>query len=140
MSKKISVRVSRTKLIASLRSAIAKLNAESDTYNAEKALREKWELRAKKIPLASYAKLAYKTELEIDDSPYRTRGEDIKVTVSYLISKDVAVDKLDYVNEVYRYNSSEDSIKEIAQAIRLLELSDDDNVNTATYNSVTQYL
>jgi hypothetical protein len=140
MSKKVSVRVSRTKLIASLRSAIAKLNGELDTYNAEKALREKWELRAKKIPLASYAKLAYKTEMEIDDSPYRTRGEDIQVTVRYLITKDVAVDKLAYVNEVYRYNSSEDSIKEIAQAIRLLELSDDDTVNTATYNSVTQYL
>ena len=140
MSKKVSVRVSRTKLIASLRSAIAKLNAELDTYNAEKALREKWELRAKKIPLASYAKLAYKTEMEIDDSPYRTRGEDIQVTVRYLITKDVAVDKLAYVNEVYRYNSSEDSIKEIAQAIRLLELSDEDTVNTATYRSVTQYL
>jgi len=140
MSKKVSVRVSRTKLIASLRLAVAKLNAESDIYNAEKALREKWELRAKKIPLASYAKLAYKNEMEIDDSPYRTRGEDIKVTISYFISKDVAVDKLGYVGEVYRYNSAEDSVKEIAQAIRLLELSDEDNVNTATYNSVTQYL
>jgi len=138
MSKKISVRVSRTKLIASLQKAIAVFNEESDKNKAMKLLRNKWELRSKSIPLASYAKLAHKTEIDIDDNVWRDQ-DSIKVTVSYLISKDVAVDKLAYVADVYTGNN-DCAIEEIGQAIRLLELSDEDTVNTATYGSVARYL
>lgn len=138
MSKKISVRVSRTKLIASLQKAIANFNDESDKIEAKKLLRNKWEVRSKKIPLASYAKLAHKTEIDIDDNVWRD-NDSIKVTVNYFIKKSVAVDKLAYVADVYSFNH-DNAIEEIGQAIRLLELSDEDTVNTATYGSVARYL
>ena len=140
MSKSISVRVSRTKLIASLQSAIAKLNAEKDNTASDKKLRQKWEVRFKRIPLSTYQRLSYKSEFDIDDSPWREQDA-IKVTVSYYIKKDVAVDRVSYVEPVQDYLTQHDNkIEEIAQAIRLLELSDEDTVNTATYRSVTQYL
>ena len=140
MSKKISVRVSRTKLIASLGSAIAKLNAEKDNTASAKKLRHKWEARFKRIPLSTYQRLSYKSEFDIDDSPWREGQDAIKVTVSYFIKKDVAVDRLSYVAPVEDNWRHDNKIEEIAQAIRLLEMSDEDTVNTATYNSVTQYL
>ena len=139
MSKSISVRVSRTKLIASLGSAIAKLNAEKDNTASDKKLRQKWEVRFKRIPLSTYQRLSYKSEFDIDDSPWREQDA-IKVTVSYYIKKDVAVDRLSYVEPVEDNWRNDNKIEEIAQAIRLLELSDEDTVNTATYRSVTQYL
>ena len=140
MSKSVSVRVSRTKLIASLSSAIAKLNAEKDNTASDKKLRLKWEVRFKRIPLSTYQRLSYKSEFDIDDSPWRESQDVIKVTVSYFIKKDVAVDRLSYVEPVEDNWRNDNKIEEIAQAIRLLELSDEDTVNTATYRSVTQYL
>ena len=140
MSKSVSVRVSRTKLIASLGSAIAKLNAEKDNLASDKKLRHKWEVRFKRIPLSTYQRLSYKSEFDIDDSPWREGQDAIKVTVSYFIKKDVAVDRLSYVEPVEDNWRHDNKIEEIAQAIRLLELSDEDTVNTATYRSVTQYL
>ena len=139
MSKSISVRVSRTKLIASLSSAIAKLNAEQDNTASDMKLRHKWEVRFKRIPLSTYQRLSYKSEFDIDDSPWREQDA-IKVTVSYYIKKDVAVDRVSYVEPVQGNWAHDNRIEEIAQAIRLLELSDEDTVNTATYRSVTQYL
>ena len=140
MGKSISVRVSRTKLIASLQSAIAKLNEEKDMYASNQKLRQKWETRFKRIPLATWARLSYKSELEIDDTPWREGDDAIRVTVSYYIKKNVAVDRVAYVGEANKCYFNDSKIDEIAQAIRLLELSDDDTVNTATYRSVTQYL
>ena len=140
MSKSVSVRVSRTKLIASLSSAIAKLNAEKDNKAQDKKLRDKWEVRFKRIPLTTYARLSYKSEMEIDDSPWREGQDAIKVTVSYYIKKGVATDRLAYVEPVIENWRNDTVIEEIGQAIRLLELSDEDTVNTATYRSVTQYL
>lgn len=139
MSKSVSVRVSRTKLIASLQSAIAKLNAEKDNTASDKKLRQKWEVRFKRIPLSTYQRLSYKSEFDIDDNVWR-ENDSIKVTVSYYIKKDVAVDRLSYVAPVEENWRNDNKIEEIAQAIRLLELSDDDTVNTATYRSVAQYL
>ena len=139
MSKSVSVRVSRTKLIASLRSAIAKLNAEKDNRAQDKKLREKWETRYKRIPLATFQRLSHKSELAISDSPWRN-DDSIEVTFTYYIKKNVAVDRLSYVAPVEENWRDENKIEEIAQVIRLLELSDDDTVNTATYRSVTQYL
>ena len=139
MSKSVSVRVSRTKLIASLQSAIAKLNAEKDNIASDKKLRDKWNVRFKRIPLATYQKLSHKSELAITDSPWRN-DDSIEVTFTYYIKKDVAVDRLSYVAPVEENWRIDNNIEEIAQAIRLLELSDDDTVNTATYRSVAQYL
>ncbi len=139
MSKSVSVRVSRTKLIASLQSAIAKLNAEKDNKAQDKKLREKWETRYKRIPLATFQRLSHKSELAISDNPWRN-DDSIEVTFTYYIKKNVAVDRLSYVAPVEENWRDDNKIEEIAQAIRLLELSDDDTVNTATYRSVAQYL
>jgi len=139
MSKSVSVRVSRTKLIASLSSVIAKLNAEKDNKAQDKKLREKWEARQKRIPLTTFQRLSYKSELAISDNPWRN-DDSIEVTFTYYIKKNVAVDRLSYVAPVEENWRDENKIEEIAQVIRLLELSDDDTVNTATYRSVTQYL
>lgn len=139
MSKSVSVRVSRTKLIASLQSAIAKLNAEKDNKAQDKKLREKWETRYKRIPLATFQRLSHKSEFVITDNPWRN-DDSIEVTFTYYIKKNVAVDRLSYVAPVEDNWRDDNKIEEIAQAIRLLELSDDDTVNTATYRSVAQYL
>jgi len=139
MSKSVSVRVSRTKLIASLSSVIAKLNAEKDNKAQDKKLREKWETRCKRIPLATFQRLSHKSELAISDNPWRN-DDSIEVTFTYYIKKNVAVDRLSYVAPVEENWRADNQIEEIAQAIRLLELSDDDTVNTATYRSVAQYL
>lgn len=139
MSKSVSVRVSRTKLIASLSSVIAKLNAEKDNKAQDKKLREKWETRYKRIPLATFQRLSHKSELAISDSPWRN-DDSIEVTFTYYIKKNVAVDRLSYVAPVEENWRDDNKIEEIAQVIRLLELSDDDTVNTATYRSVAQYL
>jgi hypothetical protein len=139
MSKSVSVRVSRTKLIASLSSVIAKLNAEKDNKAQDKKLREKWETRYKRIPLATFQRLSHKSELAITDNPWRN-DESIEVTFTYYIKKNVAVDRLSYVAPVEENWRDDNKIEEIAQVIRLLELSDDDTVNTATYRSVAQYL
>jgi len=139
MSKSVSVRVSRTKLIASLSSVIAKLNAEKDNKAQDKKLREKWETRQKRIPLATFRGLSHKSELAISDNPWRN-DDSIEVTFTYYIKKNVAVDRLSYVAPVEENWRDDNKIEEIAQVIRLLELSDDDTVNTATYRSVAQYL
>jgi len=139
MSKSVSVRVSRTKLIASLSSAIAKLNAEKDNTASDKKLRQKWETRYKRIPLSTFQRLSHKSELAINDNPWRN-DDSIEVTFTYYIKKDVAVDRLSYVAPVEENWRIDNKIEEIGQAIRLLELSDEDTVNTATYRSVTQYL
>ena len=136
MSKTINVRVTKAKLLAALKAALAKQEQEAKDYaNAEKA-RAKATADIKKS-VAALVKSGKLTPKEVS-FPYSYRNdtnefEEVTVTFSHKIT-------LPKKDNRFCEHSNRAAVEELSNAIRVLELSDEEYVRTSSYEAVARYL
>lgn len=135
MSKTINVRVTKAKLLAALKAALAKKEQEAKDYaNAEKA-REKAVIDIKKS-VAALIKSGKLTPKEVS-FPYSYRHTNEFEEVSVTFSHKIALPKKD---SDFCEHTNRAAVLELSNAIRVLELTDEEYVRTSSYGAVAKYL
>jgi hypothetical protein len=135
--KAISVKIATTKVIKALESALDKLNKDFASQEANEAKHDK----AVKAWNKEVAKLATSAIAKAEDlsAHQRYNGE---IQVSFSLPKGAielpAQPEKDY-NSIHEWQYREQK-EEIENAIRILKMTDEEVVNTSTYNAVARYL
>jgi hypothetical protein len=137
--KAISVKIATPKVIKALESALAKLEADYATQEASEAKYQKAYEKHKK-ELIAYATANIK-KAENFRTSYRSWNGTLNIDfdITGLSESDLPKEpSRDFVtiNEYEFRNQKE----EIANAIRILKMTDEEVVNTSTYNAVARYL
>ena len=133
-AKSMNVKVSTSKLIKALEGALAKRQKEvADYKKAREAYEKEHEAFEKSlVKLVGTNKLTFKSS-RIQDS---WREEPKELTLSFTLSSSL---KLPQAPEsIGHYHANQ--IEEIANAISILKMTDDEFVGTSTYKGVAQYL
>ena len=149
MAKAINVKASRVKIIDALQSRLDTLvNLTNDYEEAVKQFDndlENWKFEVAQLALKS-DKVVHKGTNVMDryyDEHSNTKEVEIYVTIpkDLLPSKPERPDNpIEYIHDG-RYNlNAKEQVKAIENAIRILQLSDEETVNTSTYNSVSRFL
>ena len=135
--KAISVKIATTKVIKALEGALDKLNKDYASQEANEAKHkkavEKWNKEVAKLAMSSISKA---TDLSAHT---RYNGE---INVSFQLPAGTIVlpdePKKDYITfHEWQYREQKE---EIENAIRILKMTDEEVVNTSTYNAVARYL
>jgi hypothetical protein len=136
--KPISVKIATTKVIKALESALAKL--ESD-YLAQDSLEKKYE-KATEAYHKQLVELAIANIKKAQNfrTNYRSWNGTLNIDFDLNMSeKDVPKEpKRDY--EVIHFGTYTEQKAELENAIRILKMTDEEVVNTSTYNAVARYL
>ena len=135
MSKTVNVRVAKSKLLKALKEALDKKVKEADDHKkAEKA--QKQAIADIKKSVAALVKSGKLTPKEVSfPYNYRYNQEEInEVTVTF--SHKISFPQLEGFSECRNQEAQE----ELSNAIRVLELSDEEYVRTSSYGAVAKYL
>ena len=137
-SKAINVKIATVKVIKALETALAKLEKDYSAQEANEAKfskqHEAWKKEIGKWAIANFAKA------ENLRTGYRSWNNTLNVDFD-IITKEgnfPAEPEKDY--EVIHASTYRESKKELENAIRILKMTDEEVVNTSTYNAVAQYL
>ena len=136
--KAIQVKIATPKIIKALEGALAKLNKdyESQEANEAKYLKqyEAWKKEIGKWAIANYAKS------ENLRTNYRSYNNTLNVDFDIVVKDGQfpAEPEKDY-EVIHRHNYNEQK-EEMENAIRILKMTDEEVVNTSTYNAVARYL
>jgi len=137
--KAISVKIPTQRVIAGLETALTKLETDYASQEAseakyEKAM-EKWRNELKEFAIANISKA------ENFRTNYRSYNN--KLNIDYDISvaneKDMPSEPERDFEVLHSHNYREQK-EEISNAIRILKMTDEEVVNTSTYNAVARYL
>lgn len=146
-NKGINIKVSRVKIIDALKNRLdeTKTNHEKYLQDVEtyKKDRQDW--------MDSLFKIAVKNpelKTEVESRDYWGNKDFLRLSVEYSIPRNIIKDEpVEPKNPILpvRYgrnwvSDTEEQIAELSNAIRMLELSDEEVVSTATYASVAKYL
>ena len=136
--KAINVKIATVKVIKALETALAKLEKDYSAQEANEAKfskqHEAWKKEIGKWAIANFAKA------ENLRTGYRSWNNTLNVDFD-IITKEgnfPAEPEKDY--EVIHSSTYRESKKELENAIRILKMTDEETVNTSTYNAVAQYL
>lgn len=134
MSKTVNVRVPKAKLLKALKDALAaKVKEQADFEKAEKAREQQIaEIKKSLITLVKAGKLSVKHVT----FPYAYRNE-VSDTLEVTFKHKMVMPKRD---TDYCSHTNERAQNELGNAIRVLELSDEEYVRTSSYGAVAQYL
>ena len=136
--KAIQVKIATPKIIKALEGALAKLNKdyESQEANEAKYLKqyEAWKKEIGKWAIANYAKS------ENLRTNYRSYNNTLNVDFDIVVKDGQfpAEPEKDY--EVIHRHTYNEQKEEMENAIRILKMTDEEVVNTSTYNAVARYL
>ena len=138
MSRAITVKVATPKVIKALEASLAKLEADYTSQEANevkynKAM-EKWRKEVAKFAMDRFAKA------ENLRTNYRSWNKTLNVDFDLTVkdSEFPAEPERDFESmNVHTYREMKE---EISNAIRILQLTDDETVSTSTYNSIARYL
>jgi hypothetical protein len=136
--KAISVKIATTKVIKALESALAKLESDYESQEAKEAkflkAQEKW-----KNELTAYATANIK-KAENFRTNYRSWNNTLNIDFDLtVLEKDLPVaPERDF--EVIGRHDFNTQKEELSNAIRILKMTDEEVVNTSTYNAVARYL
>ena len=137
MSKTVNVRVPKAKLLTALKQALeVKVKEKADYDKAEKAREQQLEdIKKSIVALVKSGKLTVK-EVGFPYS-YRYDNGDTK-TVEVIFTHKLVMPK----NPIENYNEhkNREATDELSNAIRVLELSDEEYVRTSSYGAVARYL
>ena len=136
--KAISVKIATPKVIKALESALAKLELDYTSQEANEAKFQKAHEKYKK-ELIAYATANIK-KAENFRTNYRHYNNNLNIDFDLTVAeKDLPKEpEKDYVTlHQHSYNEQK---AEISNAIRILKMTDEETVNTSTYNAVAQYL
>jgi len=136
--KAISVKIATPKVIKALETALAKLESDYTSQEANEAkyekAREKWVKE-----LSAYAVDNIK-KAENFRTNYRSWNNTLNIDFDLTVAKDGLPKEPEKDFEsisVYNYREQKE---EIENAIRILKMTDEEVVNTSTYNAVARYL
>ena len=137
-AKAINVKIPTGRVIAGLEEALATLEADYATQNAKEAKHtlayEAWKTEIGKWAIANFSKA------ENLRTNYRNWNNTLNVDFD-IITKEgnfPAEPEKDY--EVIHRHSYNEMKEEMENAIRILKMTDEEVVNTSTYNAVARYL
>jgi hypothetical protein len=136
--KAISVKIPTQRVIAGLETALAKLEKDYATQGANEAKylkkHEAWKKEIGKWAIANFSKA------ENLRTNYRNWNNNLNVDFDIVVSEGSfpAEPEKDY--EVIHSHTYREQKEEITNAIRILKMTDEEVVNTSTYNAVARYL
>lgn len=137
--KTINVKVPRVKVIGALRQALNKLELD---YTSQAELKSAWEKANEEYQKAvvewAIARYAKATNIRVNHREYYKKVNvdfDVDILEDSLFPKEPKTNYV-YIPE-YTY---EEQREEISNAIRILEMCEDEYINTGTYGNISQYL
>ena len=136
--KAISVKIATPKIIKALEASLAKLEADYASQEANEAKYDKAR-KAWQKEIVEYA-VANIKKAENFRTNYRSYSNNLNIDFDLTVAeKDLPKEpEKDYVTmHQHSYNEQK---AEISNAIRILKMTDEETVNTSTYNAVAQYL
>ena len=136
--KAIQVKIATTKVIKALEARLAKLEADYTSQEEKEAKYqkqlEKWRKEIGKWAIANFAK----------SENLRTNYRNWNKTLN--VDFDIITDGNDFpqepekdYEEIHRHTYNE-MVEEMDNAIRILKMTDEEVVNTSTYNAIARYL
>ena len=136
--KAISVKIATPKVIKALESALATLEVSWTSQEANEAKYDKAR-KAWQKEIVEYA-VANIKKAENFRTNYRSYSNNLNIDFDLTVAeKDLPKEpEKDY--EVLHQHSYREQKQEISNAIRILKMTDEETVNTSTYNAVAQYL
>jgi hypothetical protein len=136
--KAISVKIATPKIIKALEQSLATLEVNWTSQEANEAKYEKAR-KAWQKELIDFA-VANIKKAENFRTNYRSWSNNLNIDFDLtVLERDLPVEpEKDF--EVIHSSTYRESKKEITNAIRLLKMTDEETVNTSTYNAIAQYL
>ena len=137
-SKAINVKIATVKVIKALETALAQLEKDYSAQEANEAKfskqHEAWKKEIAKWAIANFAKS------ENLRTSYRSWNNTLNVDFDIVTKEGTFPAEPEKDFEVIHRHTYQESKKELANAIRILKMTDEETVNTSTYNAVAQYL
>jgi hypothetical protein len=136
--KAISVKIATPKVIKALETRLAKLEKDYATQSENEAkyekLREKWRKEVAKFAIANVAKA------ENIRTSYRSWNKSLNIDFDLTVNEADFPQEPERDFEVLHQHSYREMKDELENAIRILKMTDEETVNTSTYNAVARYL
>jgi hypothetical protein len=136
--KAIQVKIPTAKIITALEAKLAKTKADylkQDEYEATyKLAKEAWQKELGAWAIANFSKAQ---DLRTNYRQWnKTLNVDFDITTD---GKDFPQEPEKDYQEIHRHTYTE-MVEEIENAIRILKMTDEETVNTSTYNAIARYL
>ncbi len=137
-AKAINVKIPTVRVIAGLEEALANLEADYATQNDKEA---KYEIARKawQKEVIDYA-VANISKAENFRTNYRNWSNNLNIDFDLTVLEKDLPSEPEKDFETIHLSTYRESKKEISNAIRLLKMTDEETVNTSTYNAIAQYL
>ena len=136
--KAISVKIPTQRVITALETALAKLEAEYSSQEANEAqyqkAREVWQKEIGQWAIAHFSKA------ENLRTNYRSWNKTLNVDFDIIVSESEFPAEPEKNYEQIHQHTYREQKEEISNAIRMLKMTDEEVVNTSTYNAVARYL
>ena len=137
--KAIQVKIPTAKVIKALEQALNKLeldwtSQEANEAKYEKAM-EKWRKELQEFAIANIKKA------ENFRTNYRSYNNRLNIDYDIIVTKESQLPvEPEREHEILRQHEYREQKDEITNAIRILKMTDEEVVNTSTYNAVARYL
>ena len=136
--KAINVKIATPKIITALEASLAKLEADYATQEANEAKYlkavEKW-----KKDLLDFALANIKKSFNLRTN-YRSYNDTLNIDFDLTVSEKDLPTEPERGFEFIHASTYRETKKELENAIRILKMTDEETVNTSTYNAVSEYL
>jgi hypothetical protein len=137
-SKAINVKIQTVKVIKALEASLAKLEKDYLAQEANEAKYQKaykaWQKEIGKWAIANFSKS------ENLRTSYRSWNKTLNVDFDIITEESSFPVEPEKDFEVIHPSTYRESKKELSNAIRILKMTDEETVNTSTYNAVAEYL
>jgi len=137
-AKAINVKIPTVRVIAGLEQALATLETDYATQNEKEAqyeiARKAWQKEVIDYAVANISKA------ENFRTNYRAWSNNLNIDFDLTVLEKDLPSEPEKDFETIHQHSYRESKKEISNAIRLLKMTDEETVNTSTYNAIAQYL
>jgi hypothetical protein len=137
-SKAISVKIATPKVIKALESALAKLESDYTSQEANEAKFQKAQEKYKKELIAYATKHIAKAENFRTN--YRSWNNQLNIDFDLTVSETELPSSPERDFEQIGRHDYTSQKEELSNAIRILKMTDEEVVNTSTYNAVARYL
>ena len=136
--KAISVKIPTARVIKALEASLAKLEADYASQEANEAKYEKarkvWQKQVQDYAIANISKA------ENFRTNYRNWSNNLNIDFDLTVLEKDLPSEPEKDFETIHPSTYRESKKEIQNAIRILKMTDEETVNTSTYNAIAQYL
>ena len=136
--KAISVKIATPKVIKALETKLAELNKNYESQEANEAKYQKsYEKYKKEVTKFAVDRIAKAENLRTN---YRSWNNTLNVDFDLTVTESELPKQPERDFEQMSLHSYKDMKEEIENAIRILKMTDEEVVNTSTYNAVARYL